>query len=760
MTSPPSPAGMSTLHGKGLPTVSMTHAAKPAYDEEGNPLIAHDVDAPSSRDAAEDSSPDELDSQPPSLTTGSSASIESLESVQSSYQRSMLIQQAAALHGHTDATRGVEKAIAMATSAQAHIAGLPGNNGQAIPVSKSSAKSQSQPTSYDSSADGSALLHSEFGFCVNQSYRHTSQHPPGAPLPSPDEEEPSYWVVLTTYISYLILIVIGHMRDFVGKRVFPKAYRHLVESSGYAALNSDFDSFYTRRLKTRLDDCFSRPVTGVCGRTVLCLDRITDDFNASFRFTGGKTRALNISAYNYLGFAQSHGGCADAVEESVKRYSVSSFGSRLGAGSLDLQSQAEKVVAKFVGMEDAVIISMGFATNSTTIPAIASPGTLIISDEYNHSSIRFGARLSGAHIRQYKHNDMHELETLLRECISQGMPRTHRPWKKILLIVEGLYSMEGTLVNLPEVMRLKDKYKFYLYVDEAHSIGAIGPRGRGVCDYFSIDPRRIDILMGTFTKSFGAAGGYISGSKHLIDRIRTANHANVYGECLAPPVLTQIVASMASIMGAGNDPEERSLLPAWFDLPQRLLDGSEGKERLRRLAFNARYLSSGLRKLGFIVYGHRDSPVIPLLIFHPAKMPMFSRMMLDRSRSLPPSERPFVVEDGSSTPEDEGKTSKGMDDPAVFSPDSTRPSRPPIVVVVVAYPATPLISSRVRFCVSASHTKKDMDDVLRACDEVGTLLNMKYGTGGAGGRWDVEEVVERCEELVQWDGHTPIPPQW
>ena len=97
--------------------------------------------------------------------------------------------------------------------------------------------------------------------------------------------------------------------------------------------------------------------------------------------------------------------------------------------------------------------------NSTTIPAIAGPGALIISDEYNHSSIRFGARLTGAAIRQYKHNDMEDLEHLLRECISQGMPRTHRPWKKIFLMVEGLYSMEGTLVNLPKVLELRDRYK-------------------------------------------------------------------------------------------------------------------------------------------------------------------------------------------------------------------------------------------------------------------------------------------------------------
>jgi serine palmitoyltransferase len=197
-----------------------------------------------------------------------------------------------------------------------------------------------------------------------------------------------------------------------------------------------------------------------------------------------------------------------------------------------------------------------------------------------------------------------------------------------------------------------DCVQFYAYVDEAHSIGAIGPNGRGVCDYFGIDPREIDVLMGTFTKSFGAAGGYIAGSKELIDRLRLRSHAMAYAESMSPPVLTQILASMASIMGvapplaapAGEEldtmsvasrptaygPASSSTLPSWFSLPTPLLNGTEGREKLRRLAFNSRYLSSGLRKLGFIVYGHRDSPIIPLLLYQPAKMHYFSQMMLKR----------------------------------------------------------------------------------------------------------------------------------
>jgi serine palmitoyltransferase len=174
--------------------------------------------------------------------------------------------------------------------------------------------------------------------------------------------------------------------------------------------------------------------------------------------------------------------------------------------------------------------------------------------------------------------------------------------------------------------------------------------------------------MGTFTKSFGAAGGYVAGSKELIDRLKVRSHGFTYGESIAPPVLTQIVASMGSIMGiapplatpSDDDSDARSIssrptvygpapgtmIPSWMSLPTALLNGTEGRERLRRLAFNSRYLSSGLRKLGFMLYGHRDSPIIPLLLFAPGKMPAFSRMMFDR-----------------------------------FGADKT-----PIVVVVVAYP--------------------------------------------------------------------------
>ena len=508
--------------------------------------------------------------------------------------------------------------------------------------------------------------HAQFGPLNSQSHRYTSRHA-GGEFPDPVLDEPPYFYLLTTYISYLILIIFGHVRDFFGMRFKPDSYRHLKARNGYAALNSDFDNFYVRRLKMRINDCFNRPTTGVPGRFVNLLDRTSADGNYHFALTGATTETLNVSSYNYLGFAQSEGPCADFVEEKLRRNGLTTSSPRADAGTSELAVECEELTAEFVGKESAMVYSMGFGTNASALPALVGKGDLIISDELNHASIRFGSRLSGAMIESFRHNDMKALEAKLRDAISQGQPRTHRPWRKILVAVEGLYSMEGTMCNLPGLIRLKKQYKFYLFVDEAHSIGALGPRGRGVCDYFGCDPADVDILMGTFTKSFGANGGYVAGDKAIINKLRCSSAGVLYGESPTPGVLAQIIAALRLING--------ELVPG------------QGEERLQRIAFNSRYLRLGLKRLGFIVYGHDDSPIIPVLLYHPAKMPAFSHEMLKRK----------------------------------------------ISVVVVGYPATPLISSRARFCVSASHNKDDMDRLLSACDEIGNVLQLKFASGIAGG---------------------------
>ncbi|QKX55100.1 uncharacterized protein TRUGW13939_02192 [Talaromyces rugulosus] len=544
-----------------------------------------------------------------------------------------------------------------------------------------------------------------FGPLGHPSHLCVSRHE-GGHLPDPILDEPPYFVMLTTYFSFLLLIFVGHVQDFLAKWFTPHKYRHLMNRDGYAPLYSDFHSFYTRRLKLRMNDCFERPTTGVPGRFITLLDRETDDYNLHFKLTGTTTETLNLSSYNYLGFAQSEGPCADYAEETVRKDGISMAGTVSDGANSAMLVEVERQTARFVGKDDAVIFSMGFVTNATIFSALVEKGCLIISDEYNHASIRFGARLSSASIQVFSHNNMADLERKLRDAISQGQPRTHRPWKKILVTVEGLYSMEGTMVNLPAVMELKKRYKFHLFVDEAHSIGAVGPRGRGVCDFFKIDPAGVDVLMGTFTKSFGANGGYIAADKTIIDKIRSTSAGQLYGEVPTPPVLSQILSSVRLI--ADEDP----------------LHPGEGQERLQRLVFNSRYLRLGLKRLGFIVYGQDDSPIIPIMLYNPAKMPAFSHEMLKRK----------------------------------------------ISVVVVTYPATPLELSRARLCVSAAHTKDDLDRMLMACDEVGEAMQIKFSSGVAGGlherpdfvdlnnpnktvlerpRWSVKEVMERGVRDVQ-----------
>ncbi|CCH58660.1 hypothetical protein TBLA_0A08710 [Henningerozyma blattae CBS 6284] len=532
----------------------------------------------------------------------------------------------------------------------------------------------------------------EYGSLTSKEFLLETKRLKSKSLGPPIMDTPPYYIVLITYLNYLILIILGHIHDFLGLKFQKEKHTDVIEQDGYAPWFSKFESFYVRRLKKRIDDCFARPTTGVPGRFIECIDRISHNMNDFFTYPGSTTMCLNLSSYNYLGFAQSKGQCTDAALDSIDKYGVQSNGPRTLIGTTDLHVEAERLIATFLGKEDAMIFSQGYGTNANFFNAFLDSKCLVISDELNHTSIRTGVRLSGATVRIFKHNDMTALEKLIREQIVLGQPKTSRPWKKIIICVEGLFSMEGTLCNLPALIELKKKYKCYLYVDEAHSIGAMGPTGRGVCDVFGVDPNEIDILMGTFTKSFGAAGGYIACDKWMIDRFRLDLSTCSYGESTPAPVLAQIISSTRTIMGQ--------------------LHPGEGAERLQRIAFNSRYLRLGLQRLGFIVYGHPDSPVIPMLLYCPSKMPAFSRMMLQRK----------------------------------------------IAVVVVAYPATPLIESRVRFCMSASLTKEDIDYLLRHVDEVGDKLFLKVSSGkanveedGRPPRWSIEEVLEKTPQDCKYD---------
>lgn len=160
--------------------------------------------------------------------------------------------------------------------------------------------------------------------------------------------------------------------------------------------------------------------------------------------------------------------------------------------------------------------------------------------------------------------------------------------------------MEGTITPLKDIIELKKKYKAYLYLDEAHSIGALGQNGRGIVDHFGCDPRDVDILMGTFSKSFGAAGGYIAGSRSLIDYLKHTSHAGSYASSMSPPVCIQITKVLEILMGLNGN--------------------GEGRRRIKQLAENVKYFRDKLIKMGFIVYGNPASPVVPAMLFTPPRV--------------------------------------------------------------------------------------------------------------------------------------------
>eukprot|EP01117_Protostelium_nocturnum_P010336 TRINITY_DN3715_c0_g1_i1.p1 TRINITY_DN3715_c0_g1~~TRINITY_DN3715_c0_g1_i1.p1 ORF type:complete len:544 (-),score=172.88 TRINITY_DN3715_c0_g1_i1:53-1684(-) len=478
------------------------------------------------------------------------------------------------------------------------------------------------------------------------------------------DEHVSFLQICFIYIAYIIMIFAGGVKECkerlqvkLGWRVSPLGNR-----SGYANQFKSLDIFWLRRVYQRLRDLFERPICSKPGAYIDVMMRASNDEFQSFEFTGETRKCLNLCSYNYLGFAQNSGAVIDEVEESIRKLSFASAAPRMEGGNHSVVMELEKLVADYVGKPASLVIGMGYATNSTVLPALANgKGNLIISDSLNHASIVCGSRDSGARIRVFKHNNPADLELVLKDSILNGQPRTRIPWSRIFVLVEGVYSMEGEILRLPEIIKVVKKYKAYLYVDEAHSIGALGKTGRGVCEHWGVDPNDIDVLMGTFTKAFGSVGGYIAGSHEMINYLRSVSYGSVYSTSMSPPCAQMALSALRLILG---------------------LDGSdEGKRRLASLNFNANYFRKRLTDMGFHVIGDHDSPIVPMMVYHPAKMSYMSRELLDRG----------------------------------------------ITIVVVGFPVTTLFMSRIRFCISAAHTKEDLDWALDQINEVGSRALLNYG---------------------------------
>lgn len=401
------------------------------------------------------------------------------------------------------------------------------------------------------------------------------------------------------------------------------------------------------------------------------------------KLTGHTKRCLNLGSYNYLGFASKDDYCTPRVQSSLDQFGVSTCSSRSDAGTTAIHAELELAVAKFVGTESAVVFGMGYATNSAVIPALVGKGCLIISDSLNHASIVTGAKASGAKVKVFRHNDADHLDAILRNSISEGQPRTHRPWKKIVIIVEGIYSMEGEACNLRAIVEVKKKYKAYLYLDEAHSIGALGETGKGCCEHWGVSPADVDVMMGTFTKSFGSCGGYIAGDKDLVRYIKRHGPAHLYATSISPAAAQQILSAIKLINGD---------------------DGTtRGLEKVRKLHDNANYIRKNLLAMGLHVLGDWNSPVMPIMIYHSGKLPVFSRECLNNN----------------------------------------------VAMVVVGFPATHVLLVRARVCISAAHSQEDLDYALEVIEHVASLCMLKYRSDPAEREKQVQLLMESAEELKQ-----------
>ena len=204
-------------------------------------------------------------------------------------------------------------------------------------------------------------------------------------------------------------------------------------------LYQNFESFYTRNYYLRVRDIFQRPICSVPGAQIEILERKTNDFNWTYHFTGKKIPAINMSSYNYLGFAETNSPSSSAASNSIEEYGVATCSSRQELGNLHCYKKLENLLAKFLGTEACLTFGMGYATNALNIPALIGKNCLILSDELNHASIITGAKLSGASVTTFKHNNPNDLEEKIKKSIIYGHPVTGRPWKKILIIIEGVY---------------------------------------------------------------------------------------------------------------------------------------------------------------------------------------------------------------------------------------------------------------------------------------------------------------------------------
>lgn len=303
-------------------------------------------------------------------------------------------------------------------------------------------------------------------------------------------------------------------------------------------------------------------------------------------------RVLNFCSNNYLGLAN-HPRMREAARQAVEKYGVGPAAVRTIAGTLDLHLTLEEKLARFKGVEAAISFQSGFNANLATIPALVGEGDAIFSDELNHASIIDGCRLSRARIVRYAHNDSSDLEAKIRENLGT--------FRRGLIVTDGVFSMDGDIAPLPEIVEIAERYHLMLMVDDAHGEGVLGRGGRGIVDHFGLHGR-VDIEVGTLSKAFGVVGGYVAGRREIVEWLRQRGRPFLFSSAMTAADTAACIAAVEIL--------------------------EESTELVDRLWENTRYFKEEMRRLGFDL-GQSVTPITPVMLGDAHLAQTFSRRLFE-----------------------------------------------------------------------------------------------------------------------------------
>lgn len=351
-------------------------------------------------------------------------------------------------------------------------------------------------------------------------------------------------------------------------------------------------------------------------------------------------KMIMIGSNNYLGLTQ-HPKVKEASIKAVEKYGSGCTGSRFLNGTLDIHEELEDELARFMGKEFCLVVSTGFQTNQSIISTVVGKDDTVVIDRGDHASIIDGCRMSFGKAIKYKHNDINDLERIMSSL---------KDPVKTLIVVDGVFSMEGDIANLPEIVKVKQKYGCRLMVDDAHGIGVLGAHGRGTAEHFGLEDE-VDLIMGTFSKSFASIGGFVVGPEPVISYIKHNARALIFSASPPPAAVATVLAALKIIQA---EPERRTRL---WEITHRM--------------------KSAYQKLGFNT-GPSQTPIIPLIIGEDMRTFELWHRLFDSG----------------------------------------------IFVNPVISPAVPPDGALIRTSYMATHTERELDQVIKVVEQVGRKMGL------------------------------------